>query len=164
MGSKILTFLIAFVLWLLLSLSIDIQHVVVGVLVSLVVAASVGHMFAGTPAKWLSGKRYLYFALYVLVFIKEVVKANLDVIYRVLHPALPIRPGIVKVKTELKSETALTFLANSITLTPGTLTVDVDAEAGILYVHWICARSRDVEEATRAIAGRFEDILKEVFE
>ncbi len=164
MGSKILTFIIALALWLLLSLSIDIQHVVVGVLVALVVSLSVGHMFAGTPTKWFSPKRYVCFALYVAVLLKEVIKANLDVIYRVLHPELPIYPGIVRVKTSIKSETALTFLANSITLTPGTLTVDVDAENGFLYIHWIYAKTHDMEEASDIIAGRFEKILKEVFE
>ncbi len=163
MGSKILTFVIALILWLLLSLSVDWQHVAVGVLVALVVALTVGHMFAGAPRKLLAWKRYAYFFLYLLVFIKEVVKANIDVIYRVLHPGLPINPAIVKVRTDIKSETGLTFLANSITLTPGTLTVDVDAENGILYVHWIYARSRDIDEATRHIAGRFEYLIKEVF-
>ncbi len=164
MGSKILTFFIALLLWILLSLSIDLQHLAVGLLVALVVSLSVGHMFAGVPAKWLEARRYAYFLLFIGVFIKEVVKANLDVIYRVLHPELPINPGIVKIRTDIKSETALTFLANSITLTPGTLTVDVDAENGFLYIHWINAMTRDVEEASGIIAGRFEKILKEVFE
>ncbi len=163
MGSKILTFVITLALWLLLSLSADIQHVLIGVLVSFLVAASVGHMFAGVPRKFLSIRRYKYFAIFSGVFIKEVVKANIDVGYRVLHPELPINPGIVKIKTGIKSETGLTFLANSITLTPGTLSVDVDPEKGFLYIHWIDVKSRDVEEASRIIGARFERIIKEVF-
>jgi multicomponent Na+:H+ antiporter subunit E len=87
-----------------------------------------------------------------------------DVAYRVLHPQLPINPAIVKVKTDLKSDTALTFLANSITLTPGTMCVDIDKEAGVLYIHWIDAKTTDVEEATHRIAGPFESTLKEIFD
>lgn len=163
MGSKILTFVISLALWLLLSMSADIQHVLTGVIVSAIVAVSVGHMFAGVPRKFLSPRRYKFFVIYSGVFIKEVFKANIDVAYRVIHPDLPINPGIVKIKTDIKSETGMTFLANSITLTPGTLSVDVDLEGGFLYIHWIDVKSRDVEEASNIIAGRFESLIKEVF-
>jgi multicomponent Na+:H+ antiporter subunit E len=90
--------------------------------------------------------------------------ANIDVAYRVLHPALPIKPGIVKVKTSLKTDTALTFLANSITLTPGTMSVDIDTDNGFLYVHWINVKDKDVEAATKIIVERFENILAKIFE
>jgi multicomponent Na+:H+ antiporter subunit E len=101
---------------------------------------------------------------YLPIFIWECIKANFDVAYRVGHPDLPINPGIVKVKTSLKSDTGLTFLANSITLTPGTLSVDVDQEEGFLYVHWIDVKDKDIEKATKLIIGRFEPILKRIFE
>jgi multicomponent Na+:H+ antiporter subunit E len=94
----------------------------------------------------------------------ECIKANIDVAYRVVHPDLPIKPGIVKIKTNLKSDVALTFLANSITLTPGTMCVDIDKEKGILYIHWIYVRDDRLEEATSLIAGKFEKILKRIFE
>lgn len=77
---------------------------------------------------------------------------------------MPINPGIVKVKTTLRSDTGLTFLANSITLTPGTLSVDVDQENGFLYVHWINVKDKDIDRATSLIVHRFERILKRIFE
>jgi multicomponent Na+:H+ antiporter subunit E len=92
------------------------------------------------------------------------IKANFDVAYRVVHPKLPIKPGIVKVKTKLKSDTGLTFLANSITLTPGTMSVDIDKENGYLYIHWINVKSTDLEKATEIIVSRFEKILEKIFE
>ena len=91
-------------------------------------------------------------------------KANIDVAWRVIHPDIPIKPGIVKLKTTLKSETGLTFLANSITLTPGTLSVDIDQKNGFLYVHWIDVKDKDTEAATRIIVERFEKILRRIFE
>ncbi len=96
-----------------------------------------------------------YFAYYC-------VRANFDVAYRVLHPNVPIRPGIVRVRTELTSDLAKTFLANSITLTPGTLTIDIDGQD--FYVHWINIESDDPEEQTEIIIRRFERMLKEIFE
>ena len=106
----------------------------------------------------------VFFFQYLPVFLWEVLKANIDVAYRVIHPRLPIRPGIVKVKTSLKTDTGLTFLANSITLTPGTMTVDVDRSSGVLYIHWIDVGARDVTAATQQIVERFEKILSKIFE
>jgi multicomponent Na+:H+ antiporter subunit E len=77
---------------------------------------------------------------------------------------MPIRPGIVKVKTSLKSTEARTALANSITLTPGTFTVDLDDEEGALYVHWLAVKAEDEEEATREIVSRFEPLLARIFD
>jgi len=90
--------------------------------------------------------------------------ANVHVAYIVLHPSLPIKPGIVKIKTKLKNDSALTLLANSITLTPGTLTIDVNKNKGDLYIHWIDVTTTDSIEATNRIGGRFEKTLSEVFE
>ena len=164
MRSRIVTFVISFIVWSLLSFSLDWQHLLIGLLASFIAALMIGDMFTSQAHKWFSLRRYRWFIFYVFVFIWECLKANLDVAYRVLHPRLPINPGIVKVKTHLKTETGLTFLANFITLTPGTFSVDIDRKNQCLYIHWIDVKSQDVEEASRIIVSNFERILKEVFE
>ncbi len=108
-------------------------------------------------------RRLVWGVAYAFVLAWEVLRANLDVAYRVLHPDLPIRPGIVRVRTSLRTDTARTALANSITLTPGTLTVDL-APDGTMFVHWIDVAARDPAEATHRIVSRFERILRRVFE
>ncbi|MCK4749930.1 MAG: Na+/H+ antiporter subunit E [Bacteroidales bacterium] len=75
---------------------------------------------------------------------------------------MPIKPGIVKVKLDLQSEFARAMLANSITMTPGTITVDIIDD--YIYVHWIYVSSEDPEEYRRKITGRFEKIIKKTFE
>lgn len=100
--------------------------------------------------------------IYIFVFSWECLKANLDVAYRVLHPDLPIKPGIVKVKTNLKTHVARTTLANSITMTPGTLTVDIIDD--YFYVHWIYVKSTDPAKYAEDISGRFEKYIKKIFE
>lgn len=77
---------------------------------------------------------------YLAVFVKELVVANLDVVYRVLSPSLPIEPDVVAVPLRVESDPAITTIANSITLTPGTLTMDYDADSNTLYVHGITGR------------------------
>jgi len=80
----------------------------------------------------------------------------------VIHPELPIRPGIVKIKTTLTTDMAKTFLANSITLTPGTMTVDIKGDE--LYIHWIYVEGKDINSWTKKIIGGFEPMLRRIFE
>lgn len=165
MKSRIILFLVAFLGWCFLNWVPDSQHLIVGVFVAALVAFLTGDLFVTRPHVLKHPWRYWYFVAYYLpVFFWELIKANVDVAYRVLHPDLPINPGIVKVKTILKSDTALTFLANSITLTPGTMTVDIDRDNGILYIHWINVKAKDTENATKIIVQRFEKILKKIFD
>ena len=162
---RVILFAIAFFVWCLLTWVPDIQHIIVGIFAALLVSMLTGDLFIKRPHVLKHPLRYWYFfAHYLPVFLWQVIIANLDVAYRVLHPALPINPGIVKVKTTLKSDTALTFLANSITLTPGTLTVDIDPEKSVLYIHWIDVKSKDTEIATKIIVERFEKILRKIFD
>jgi multicomponent Na+:H+ antiporter subunit E len=162
--SRILLFICGFVGWALLNWVPDWQHLAVGVFVAFFVAMMTGDMFTKRPHHFKDIRRYGWFLYYIPIFLWEVFKANIDVAYRVGHPDIPIHPGIVKVKTRLTSDTGLTFLANSITLTPGTLSVDVDEKNGYLYVHWIEVKHKDVEQATKQIVERFESILGRVFE
>jgi multicomponent Na+:H+ antiporter subunit E len=87
--------------------------------------------------------------------------SNLDVARRVLTPSLPINPGIVKIKTKLTTNFSKMVLANSITLTPGTLTVDIVDDT--LYIHWIDVKTTNPEEAFKEIAEQFEKILLKIF-
>jgi len=75
---------------------------------------------------------------------------------------MPIKPAIVKVKTTLKSEFAKTLLANSITMTPGTITVDIIDDE--FYVHLIYLRSEDPAVYTGMITGVFEKYIKKFAE
>ena len=165
MISKVILALIAFFIWCLLSWVPDSQHIIIGIFVSAFVGIMTGNLFIRKADKLKHPLRYWYFiAYYIPIFLWECAKANIDVAYRVLHPSLLINPGIVKVKTTLKTDTALTFLANSITLTPGTMTVDIDKSKGLLYIHWINVRAKDTEKATKLIVERFEKILHKIFE
>ncbi|MFC1709800.1 Na+/H+ antiporter subunit E [Candidatus Omnitrophota bacterium] len=164
MKSRIILFIFGFLAWMGLTWPPDAQHMIIGILVALFIASMTGDMFVTRPHIFKHPSRYLWFLYYVPVFLWECFKANIDVAYRVMHPLVPIKPGIVKVKTRLKTDTALTFLSNSITLTPGTLTVDVDKERGFIYVHWICVESQDIEKATDVIVKKFERILERIFE
>jgi len=156
----VLLALLLLLVWAALAYPLNAQEIgaagVVTVLVLLLPlgAAEIFSDFRLTP-------RAVVFAVaYFFVFLGELIRANLDVAFRVLSPELPIRPGVVRVRTKLHSRLGRLLLANSITMTPGTITVETDGE--LFYVHWINVAGEDVEEATQRIVAKFERYL-EVF-
>jgi multicomponent Na+:H+ antiporter subunit E len=165
---RLIYFILAFIIWVLMAWpfvdgKIDLQVTVAGFVVAFIVSILFHDILPKEHRVFISPVRVFWALVYVPVFFYYVIKANLDVVYRALHPKMPIKPGIVKIKTGLKTESGITALANSITLTPGTLTVDL-TDDGYLYVHWIYVRSDDVEQATKYIAQRFEWFIKKIFE
>ncbi|MBU4484577.1 Na+/H+ antiporter subunit E [bacterium] len=161
---RAIIFITTFILWLLLTWSLNWQHIVIGLAAALIIAMVFGKSVIKNPHKYVEVGRYFWGLCYIPVFIWECIKSNFDVAYRVLHPKMPINPGIVKVKTNLTSEMGRTFLANSITMTPGTLTVDIDEEGGYLYIHWINIKATEVEEASKKIVAKFEKFLIKMFD
>ncbi len=160
--NRLMYFLLTLAFWFLLSWSLDVQNVIAGIIVVVLCTIFISHLFFENLINMLTPRRIFWFLYYIPVFLLYMFKANIDVAYRVLHLNMPIKPGIVKVKTTLKTDLAKTFLANSITLTPGTMTIDIIGSD--MYIHWIYVRTEDSEEGTAIIVSSFENILKKVFE
>jgi multicomponent Na+:H+ antiporter subunit E len=158
----IAVFILSLIFWLLLTFKFTVPNLIVGSVASVICSAIFTKYYFSNVYKFLQPHRYFWFLIYLFIFVWECIKANLDVAYRVLHPAMPIRPGIVKVKTTLKSDFAKTLLANSITMTPGTITVDIIGDD--MYIHWIYIRSEDPEVYTKIITGAFEKYIKRIVE
>ncbi len=157
---NIFTFVISFLLWLLLTGSLKGEELMAGLLVSGVVT-----LLAAPRLALLDGVRWSFASFvsmlrYLGVFSLALLRANVDMARRVLSPSLPIRPAVVEVKTRLKSDLGRLLLANSITLTPGTLTIDIKGDH--ILVHWVdCAPGTDLDTATAEIVGQFESHLLE---
>lgn len=97
--------------------------------------------------------------LFVL-FNRELVLSSISVMAQLLRPKLAIRPGIFKMKTELKSDWEVTLLSCLICLTPGTLTLDVSNDGETLYIH--AMDIGDAEQLADQIKGTFERAIMEV--
>jgi multicomponent Na+:H+ antiporter subunit E len=164
----------SFGLWVLVTSSLDWQELSLGVVVALIVTFAVGR-----GAEFFGGIRSPLSAIvalppYLVRFIWKLILANLDVARRVLSPQVPVQPGIVAVRTGISSDIGRLLLANSITLTPGTLTLDASAaggaaevdetagSGGVLYVHWIDAPREG--DASEEVAGAFEAGLERIVE
>ena len=151
-----------FIFWVAFTTSLQTDELIVGAVVALVMAFYTGKQFSEGGLSNLSFRKIVFTVRYLFVFIWEMIKANVDVALRVLNPKMPINPGIVEVPTQLKSNVAKLALANSITLTPGTLSVDVIGDK--LYIHWINVTTTNPEEAFEQISAVFEKYIKEIFE
>ncbi|MEW8970073.1 Na+/H+ antiporter subunit E [Mesobacillus jeotgali] len=96
----------------------------------------------------------------IYIFTLELILSNISVLKAVLRPKLNIKPGIFAFPTELKEDWEITMLANLITLTPGTLVVDISPDNRILYVH--AMDISDADEAIQSIKNTFEKAIMEV--
>jgi len=160
--NAVIYFIMCFTTWLLLTGKLYWQNLIAGTIVSLITTLIFSKYFQIDVRKLTHPKRYFWMVVYIIYFVWECIKANFDVAYRVLHPSMPVRPGIVKVKLTLKRTLSRTILANSITMTPGTISVDIIDDT--LYVHCIYLHDTDPNNYTYKISGKFERILIKIFE
>ena len=143
----------------------SVEEIAVGIVLSLI-TGGLTRLIVGkgrnltmvNPVKW------VMFLIYTVgPFFFAMAKANIDVAYRVITRR--IRPGIVRIPSGCKTDLGRTVLANSITLTPGTLTVDIDDHKGDLFVHWINVKeTRSREEKVRNVCGSFPDWARRLTE
>lgn len=146
-------FVVCFALWLVLSGHWDPLHLALGAAASaLVVWLNRDEEAVSGLARALPG-----LASYVPWLLVEIVKANIAVTRVVIDPRLPIEPTVVRVRPPFASDLAVTMLANSITLTPGTITLDVDE--GDLIVHALTPVS--VEDLETVFGGRVARVFGE---
>lgn len=154
-GHYVFTYVIVVLLWLLLVGNIQREAIVAGLIVGVFVTALMSPRLSIMAGVRLSPRAPVALLTYLIVFSVALIRANIDLARRVLSPSLPIRPAVVEVRTGLTSSLGKLLLANSITLTPGTLTIDVRDDR--ILVHWIdFSPGGDIESATRVIAESFE--------
>lgn len=148
-------------LWFAANSSLAIESLLTGALISAVLAYVFVRSFPAWSHIRLTPQRLIHFIRYTFIFAVEMVRANLNMLRYVYSWRIEINPGIVKVKTRLKTPVGRLALANSIALTPGSLVVDMADDT--LTVHWLDMQTRDPEDATRIIVGPFEPDLEKTF-
>ncbi|MGE6629903.1 Na+/H+ antiporter subunit E [Bacillus sp. NPDC077027] len=151
----LLNVLLAFT-WMFLNDSYTAAGFISGYVLGLLAIFMLRHFF---PQRFYGYAVYAILKL-LIIFIRELLLANLSVLKTIIAPKLDIKPGIFAFRTELKSDWEITTLANLITLTPGTLVIDISDDRSILYIH-----AMDIEDAEKAIHDihvSFEEAIKEV--
>jgi multicomponent Na+:H+ antiporter subunit E len=143
-----------------------IYELLFGIILSLIVAVIARTIFIKDNYRMANPIRWIFFIVYVIgPFFIAMAKANFDVAYRVITGK--INPGIVRISPDLKTDLGATLLANSITLTPGTLTVDIDEKKNDLYIHWINVNNKAIEKKPvecKYICGNFPKWIRRIAE
>ena len=169
----IVTFVLCFISYLILTigsgnkdfLSWSFAEIIFGIILSIVVAIVSRNIFVKKSFRMANPIRWLRFIGYLFYFFYEMAKANVDVAYRVITGK--INPGIVKISPDLKTDLGITMLANSITLTPGTLSVDIDEDKNDLYIHWINVKKEALKKKPvecRFVCAGFEKWIRRIAE
>ena len=144
----------------------SIEEILLGFILSIIVGFVARIIFAKEDFRMLNPVRWFTFIAYVIgPFFVGLIKANIDVAYRVITGK--INPGIVKISPDLKTDLGITMLANSITLTPGTLSVDIDEDKNDLYIHWLNVKKEVLKGETvdcKYICGNFDKWIRRIAE
>jgi multicomponent Na+:H+ antiporter subunit E len=153
--------------WVLLTWNFSSGELTAGAVVSLAAALFASRFMVHENAFHLLNPAKLFGLIYyvLVVFPVELIKANVDVAKRCFGGCKNINPGIVKVPVDVESEYGQAMLANSITLTPGTITMEVTEEDGqnYYYIHWIDVTAPSGKEAGDAIKANLEKGVRRVF-
>ena len=137
-------------------------ELVIGAVFAVIVGALVGKVFL-KGSRMLNPVRWVLFIVYLFPFFWAMARANIDVACRVITGH--INPGIVKINPRLEKDASAALLATSITLTPGTLSVDIDENTNELYVHWINIDRKALERLPddyRPVCGNFPDWARRI--
>ena len=168
----VITTIICFIIYLLLTTGSgtlglwSTEEILLGLILSLITGFVTRNVFVKKDLRMLNPVRWIIFVWYIIgPFFVGMAKANFDVAYRVITGK--INPGIVKISPDLKTDLGITLLANSITLTPGTLSVDIDEEKNDLYIHWINVKEDVLKGDSvdcKYICGNFDKWIRRIAE
>jgi multicomponent Na+:H+ antiporter subunit E len=154
--------------WLFLSGSLSIGNYLLGVFFSMLILYPFKNMFSFTDSAGDVVRKIPKKIKYVYVLFREIIKANIFMVYKIMKPKLDIRPGIIAYPFTTSRSISTTMLANTISLTPGTLIMDVHIKnktlkgPGIFYVHSIYVDSP--KEVRDSIRKDLEEVVLEAFE
>ncbi len=159
--------IILLLLWLALASAFSLPVIIVGVVVVTVAIKAL----AESSTYWADvgrieglSRRLLTALVFIPVFLWEVLTSAVAVAKLAFQSTSRMQPGLVRVDTVLRSRTAITVLANLITLTPGTLTMDFDPRGWCYYIHWIDVETLDEEERAEIMIRNMERYLRRIFE
>jgi len=156
MAFQIVINLVIAIMWMFLSETYTLTSFIAGFILGIILLLLLNRFIPGRFYL----DRFVKIIQLIFLFIKELIKSNIDIVKLVYTPKPDIEPGIFAYETELKSDWELTLLANLITLTPGTLSVAFSNDNSTIYIH--AMDIDDIDESIQSIKNTFEKAIMEV--
>lgn len=155
-GSILFIFILSLIIYFLIVRAFDLTKVITGIVLAFITALLASYQFP-MDARYFNPVRWFWFLVYIPVFLKEMLVANIKIAGIVLSPSLPVKPELKIDKTVLKSKAGILMLTSSITLTPGTLSVEANGDE--ITIH--CVNS---SLSAREIMEPFEKLIVRITE
>ncbi len=162
MKKNIVLFFLALLFWMLLTWSVSIDSLIAGILVALLTSVIFGKYFYTSIYKLRQFRRFFRVIPFLAFFTWQAIKANLDVAWRVIQPKVPIQPAIIKTPLTVKTELARAILSCALTMTPGTIVIDIRED--FLFVHWIYVDAKDPDNYALNRIRQFEKYIQYIFD
>jgi multicomponent Na+:H+ antiporter subunit E len=160
-GRAVVLFLLCFLLWMVLAKELHILAIIVGAVFSSIATLYSYSIFFEKSVYYRSDLiiRLEFFILYAFLLVVQSYLASFELIYRIIKGNY--RPGVVRIKIRLRSQIGRTFLANTISMIPGTLSLWL--EGSHIYVHWFDQKTDHSIKAGIMIKQNFEQIIQRIF-
>ncbi|MGB3725517.1 MAG: Na+/H+ antiporter subunit E [Glaciecola sp.] len=146
------------IVWLMLNTTLSLGHIILGSILAIVIPLICAPLKRAQPKI----KKPLKVIPYVLLVLRDIVVANIEVAILVVGPLKKINPGFVAVPLDLHDTFPITILASTVTMTPGTVSSDVSSDQKWLYVHVLNMPDNE-QEVIDQIKQRYESRVKEIF-
>jgi multicomponent K+:H+ antiporter subunit E len=143
--------------WCLLQMSVSPGNLIMGAILGFVVPLYTTRFWPNAPEI----QKYGALVKYIVVFLYDVLIANIQVAWWIVLPQHKLRPRFIYIPMEIEHPFVITVFASTISLTPGTVSAHVSGDHKMLIVH--CLNAEDDDEMVRAIKERYEKPLKEIF-
>ncbi len=157
-GKYLLVYLTIIMVWIIFTERISLEVIIIGLIIgAFIIKINNKSIESIVNKSYFRFNSLIYMIEYFLLLLKEIIIANFQVAMLVLNPNIQVSPRIISFHTKLKDPLLKTILANSITLTPGTLTIEVDKEKFTIH----CLTERYIEGV---INSKFETILLKIEE
>ncbi|KZN13756.1 Na+/H+ antiporter subunit E [Marinomonas sp. TW1] len=146
-----------FVVWLLLNNSMSVGHIVLALFFAITIPMLVNGMRDEHPKILKPWKAICY----VLMVMKDIVVANVEVALWIIGPVKKLKPGFVAIPINIQSDLGITILASTVSLTPGTVSAEVSEDKQWLYIHAL--HLDNGSELIETVKQRYEKPIKEIF-
>lgn len=137
--------------------------ILTGLLISIPLSIAFDRLLIEKGIKPRDVVKIAYLAKYIVLFAIAELRDHIEMVKIVLREDRYVNPDVVEVPLDLETDYGIALLALTITSIPGTIAIHIDKSRRVLYVHWLTARKREIEEVKREIVGDFEDLAKKIF-
>ncbi|MGM0471424.1 MAG: Na+/H+ antiporter subunit E [Bacillota bacterium] len=164
--NNIYILIILYIIWIILTSSLTLESLTLGLMITLLIGYIDNHDFSFNIVFKKAITKFVYLLQYGFWVYWEMLEASYKVSYHILDPRTKFKSGVVKVPTKVSGnheQVQLIILANTITLTPGTVTLDLNLANKELYILWLNVKAKDYRTIRKIILLRFEMIIRRIF-